>query len=482
MKRALSRKNLWDKVPAPGKAAIGSVLSQVPLPYLLGREFRRWYRLVGDADRWSAERAREYQLTELRRIVTLAYEKTAFYREAFAAVGFEPGDLKQLEDLQRLPTIDKTTVREHWERMLTCSVTDSRVDMVTTGGTSGEPLRFYMGSARHAPEFAHLTSCWKRVGYRPGDVFAVLRGRVIKQPTDGMYYEHDPLLRTHAYSTFHMSPGDLRRYLEHMNQVRPDFIHAYPTALMALARFALSEGMPFPSSIRAALVESEPVFDHQRDLLQRGFGLRIFSAYGLSEKVALAAECESSDLYHVVPTYGVCEITDQHGSMVDVGAHGELTGTAFLNDVMPFIRYRTGDDATLAGVRCEACGREQMLVTRIEPRRGQEFLVWRDGRTLMSMATLTGGLLHDDTLDGILRFQFFQDRPGAVVLQLVPAKESPKYSAEYIHRHFAKQLGHGIDLELKFVDAIPLTRAGKQPMIVQQCPGIEDLIRAHAAD
>ena len=472
MKRAFSRKNLWDKTPAPAKALLGSVLSKVPLPWLLGGDFRRWYQFACEADRWDGQRTREYQLAQLQRIVTLAYEKTEFYRESFKKVGFEPGDLKQPEDLQRLPTIDKATIREHGPRMMTCPVGGPRVDLVTTGGTSGEPLRFYMGSSRHGPEFAHLTMCWKRVGYVPGDLMAVLRGRVITRPIGGVYHEHDPLLRHHYYSTFHMSPDDLRGYLKHLNIVKPAFLHAYPSSLFALAKFALSEGLSFPSSIRAALVESEPVRAHHRALIQEKVGLRMFSAYGQSEKLILAAECETSEEYHAVPTYGFCEVVDGSGRVVSEGQDGELTGTGFINDVMPFIRYRTGDDATLAGRKCKACGREHLLLKAIKGRWGQEFLVCRDGRTLIFMTSLN---LHDDTFDGIIRFQFVQDEPGKVVLQLISANRTPPDPLRF-QRHFAPKLGHAMDLEIRFVSEIPLTRVGKQPMILQRCKGVSELM------
>ena len=467
MKKAFSKKNLWDNTPAGLKALIGSGLSIVPLPYLLGGQFRRWHQIAREADQWDAERIREHQLAQLRRVLTLAYDKTEYYRETFRAVGFQPGDFKRLEDLERLPTIDKVTVRENWDRMMTRPVNDPNIDMVTTGGTSGEPMRFYMSSSRHGPEFGHLTACWSRVGYQPGDVFAVLRGRVITKPTNGMYYQYDPLFRYHYYSTFHMSPADLRAYLAHMNQVQPKFLHAYPSSLFALLEFAVSEGLTLPKSLRAVLFESEALFPHQRALFRNKLGVRTFSCYGHSEKLVMAAQCESSDEYHVAPAYGYCEVLNEGAAAVASGETGELTGTGFINDVMPFIRYRTGDSATRGGNQCSACGRQHMLLKEIQGRWGQEFLVCRDGRTLISMTSLN---LHDDTFEGITRFQFQQTEPGKVLLKLVTTKTGAARDLARFHRHFEPKLAHAIELDVRFVDEIPLTRMGKQPMIDQRCP------------
>lgn len=478
MKRVLSKKYLWDNTPKPAKAVIGSLLSAVPLPWILGGAFRRWYRFALEADRWDVRRIQEFQLQQLRRVLTLAWEKTDFYRESFRTVGFEPGDLKSLSDLQKLPTIDKAVVRENWERMLTKPITAPGVSLVTTGGTSGEPMRFYMSSSRHAPEFAHLTAAWHRVGYRPGDTMAVLRGRLIKESTNGMYYEYDPLFRHHYYSTFHMSPDDLRRYVRHIHEVRPKFLHAYPSSLFALAQFMLAEGLAFPTSVRAALLESEPVLPHHHKLIQEKMGLRMFSCYGHSEKLVMAAFCENSNHYHVLPSYGYCEVLNADEDPVGEGESGDLTGTGFINEVMPFIRYRTGDQVERGSNICSACGRPHMQLTGIKGRWGQEFLVCRDGRTLIYMTSLN---LHDDTFDGIARFQFVQDQPGKAALLLVPVNGTPGDPVRF-ERHFAPKLGHGVDLEVRFVPEIPLTRVGKQPMILQRCEGIDELLLNQITD
>ena len=106
------------------------------------------------------------------------------------------------------------------------------------------------------------------------------------------------------------------------------------------------------------------------------------------------------------------------------------------------------------------------MLKAIEGWRGQQFLVARDGHTLISMTSLN---LHDDTFDGITRFQFQQSVPGKVVLKLVPANAGGKELAR-IQRHFAPKLAHAVDLDVQYVSEIPLTRMGKQPLIDQRCP------------
>src|SRR4030042_5179842 len=103
MKRAISRKNLWEKTPPVLKSTIGLGLGFLPVKWLLGKRFRKNCSFVRNAQWWSAERSGEYQIDRLRQIVKLAYERTPFYRRLFDAVGFQPRDLGSLEDRNRFP-------------------------------------------------------------------------------------------------------------------------------------------------------------------------------------------------------------------------------------------------------------------------------------------------------------------------------------------------------------------------------------------
>lgn len=473
MKRAMSRKNLWDAAPAPVKAVVGRMLNLVPLPYLLGRRYREWYAFLRTAERWNVERARAYQLDQLRRILGIAYHKSPFYREQFRSVGFEPADFKDLSDMERLPTIDKETVRANADRMLTVSATPAALDYVSTSGSGGVPLGFYMDPKRSAVEFAHLSLSWGRIGYRPGDVMGVIRGQVVPVDRRGLHHRYDPLLRYHYFSSFHLTPEQMRRYVETLHRIRPRFMHTYLSSLFLLCRFMRHAGLTFPDSVRGALLGSEPIYPAQRAYIEREFGLKLFSWYGHSEKLVLATECEQSSHYHVWPTYGYCEILTAASRPAAVGEHGEIVGTGFMNDVMPFIRYRTDDFATVEGTSCPACGRHQTLLSHVQGHRALEFLLTNKPGVVISWTAMN---MHDDTFDGIMRFQFHQKEPGVAELRMVPTPGPPRYSLERIRRHLDAKVGGSIEVKLILCDDIPPLKSGKQPMVIQEIPGIDRIL------
>jgi phenylacetate-CoA ligase len=464
VKRAWSRKNLWERAPRPVRAVCGLVAGRLPLGWLLGSRYRAWARLLAAADRWSAETARAYQLERLRELCQTAFH-SPYYRRLFHQCGFQPGDLRAPEDLDQLPTLDAETVRSELRDLCTVDPETANVDYVTTGGTGGKPLGFYAPAGRSAAEFAHLVTGWMRVGYWPGMPVAVFRGRTTPPDRRGLRHEHDPLLRHHYYSTFHMTDRTMQRYLEHVGTLGPCFLHVYPSAIDELARAVRRGGVRPPENVLGILAESEIVYPEQRRVVEETFGCRYFSSYGMSEKVALAAECERSDCYHVWPTYGYCELLNQDGRRVTTpGEPGEIVATGFLNHVMPFIRYRTGDHALYAGERCPACGREQLLLRDVRGHRTQEALIARDG----SRISWTALNMHDDTFQNVLRVQFVQDRPGEAELLLVPAPGFGDADRRRIGSRLARKLDGQVTVRLSLCDQTRLSARGKAIYVDQR--------------
>lgn len=466
MWRAPSRKNLWELAPPPLRAAAGRVLGLVPTPYLLGRRFRQQLEFLDAAQWWPAERSREYQQTQLRQLAQLACERTAYYREVFDAAGIDPRTVT-LDGAASLPTLDRDTLRARLNDMCTVAPGSLAIDRVSTGGTSGMPLHFYINAGRSPIEFAYLTAGWQRAGYTTGTPLAVFRGRVVGPDRSGFRHEHDRALRQHFYSSFHLTDEAMARAIEHVRTLGRCFLHVYPSSAATLAAFCTRAGIAPPANVAGILAESEIVYPDQRTKIESTFGRRLFSLYGLSEKTAAAAECEHTTDYHVWPTYGFVELLDEQGRRISTpGARGEIVSTGFLNTVTPFIRYRTGDFATYAGERCRACGREQLILSDIRGHRVQEMLVAADGSTIVWTALN----MHDDTFDRVVRFQFYQDRPGHALLRLVPGGGFSEHDRRRIEQNLARKIAGRLAVSLQLVDAIDVTSRGKAIYVDQRIP------------
>jgi len=467
MKQALSRKNIWENLPRPLKTLAGSILGILPVPVILGKQFRNNVEFVNKAQWWSREQVQTYQLKQIQQICTHAFDKSSFYRDQFSSAGLNPSNINDLSDIERLPTINRDTINDHLEHMLTVSAKAANIDYITTGGTGGVPLRFYIGAGRSHIEYPYLISGWQRIGYQLGMPMAVIRGRVISPDSHGLPHEYDPLLRHHYYSNFHMTEENMERYLEHIRNLGPCYLHIYPSSVSNLARHMLRHKMKPIDSIRGILAESENVYPEQRQMVEEVFGCRYFSSYGHTEKLVAAAECEKSTNYHVWPTYGYFELLDANGKAVTTpGERGEIVGTGFINQVVPFIRYRTGDYATYISNRCEHCGREMPIIADIHGHNIQEHLVAKDG----SFITWSAINVHDDTFDHIRQFQFYQDTPGKAVLKVIPASTFREKDIATMQTNLSRKFDGRLHFNIQIVEAIALSKRGKAIFVDQHIP------------
>jgi len=225
----------------------------------------------------------------------------------------------------------------------------------------------------------------------------------------------------------------------------------------------LKEAGVTPPRFEALLLGSENFYPGQRESLESFYGCRIYSWYGHSESAALAGECEVSQNYHVFPEYGFVEIIKEDGrAATEEGETGEIVGTTLYNPVMPLVRYRTGDWATLGPKSC-ACGRNYRLLKETRGRWLQEMMIGK----LNNRISITALNMHSAIFDNVQQFQFYQKEKGKVELRLVP---KPSYSAqdgEAIAVAFKEKMGDTMDLELTLVNDLPLTERGKFRFIIQ---------------
>ncbi|HEX8817951.1 MAG TPA: hypothetical protein VF753_20855 [Terriglobales bacterium] len=358
-----------------------------------------------------------------------------------------------------MPTLDKDAVRAGGRGMLAGNIPQSEWNYYTTGGTMGKPLGLYGLRGDGWRERAFIETQWNRVGFRRTRLRAKLRGAVVKNKSHARYE-----FREHAlvFSNFHMTPEIAASYAEIIKRKRIAFFHAYPSSALDFARLLKEAGVD-PPRFEALLLGSENFYPGQRESLESFFQCRIYSWYGHSENLALAGECEFSHNYHIFPEYGFVELIKEDGRpATEEGETGEIVGTSFHNRVMPLIRYRTGDWATIGPKTC-ACGRNYRLLTETRGRWMQEMMVGK----LNNRISITALNMHSSIFDNVQQFQFHQKEKGKVELRMIP---KPSYSAQdsaAIIAAFKEKMGDTMDLEMTFVNELPLTERGKFRFIVQ---------------
>lgn len=458
---------LYEAAPQPVKSLAGRAYRALPASLRYGQGYTKFQSEARDVEAWTAEQIRTYQIKALRDSL-IAAGKAPFYAARFAERGVVPSKFDSLEQLSDYPLLTKEDVIQHREEMLNPEFDAKQRLYITTGGSSGVPVGFYLQKGVSRPkEQAYLEAQWSRRGYRPGDRVAVIRGGVTSSRSRGGISYYDATRNWLILSSYHLTPERLPEYLAALNAFRPQHLHAYPSAVLMLARGMEQAGMKLGFSLTSILCGSEKLPRESQAYLERTLGARVFHWYGHSERVVLAAQGRTSDRLHFWPTYGFVEFGEP-----DSDGHREIIGTSFHNHVMPLIRYRTGDFVKLTEAGTdggEASLRGWPTVEEVVGR-GYEFLVSGTGRRI----SLTAINMHDGIFDGLLAVQFRQRRAGEVVFCFQAA---PSWSADRetpMRAGLMKKLGDDFALTMLRVNEVEKTKAGKHRWLVTEMETAHD--------
>ncbi|MBI1176042.1 hypothetical protein GC207_01235 [bacterium] len=452
--------SVYERLPDGAKRAIGWGYRQLPTRVRLGRRFSAFRKLTQDVESWSAEQIRSFQLEKLRETLTHAAQNCPFYRERFARSGFDPSRFTAFEDLSKCPFLEKQDLLKNREAMVSRVVPPSQRLYMTTGGSTGVPVGFYLQKGVSRPkEQAFLEAQWRRGGYFEGARMAVIRGHVTSERAEGRISSYDATRDWLMLSSYHLTEARLPEYLDAIERFKPDLLHAYPSAALQLAEFLERAGHEWRLPIKGLLAGSERLTIPQKRLLERVFKCRVYRWYGHSERVILAGEGKESEIFYFWPTYGYVEF----GSPNSDGLC-EVIGTSFHNVAMPLIRYRTGDFVRLADPKHDGNLEFPWLAASAVDGREQEFLVSGKGRRI----SLTAFNMHDSIFNDLYAVQFYQEESGKVEFRYVPGPAFSRTRLPQIEIGIRRKLGDDMNVRLKEVKETERTSRGKHRWVVSR--------------
>jgi phenylacetate-CoA ligase len=439
----------------------------VPPKLIFGESYGETLNEIRAAEYLSRQKLEALRAVRLARILIHSFRTTEYYREVFRERKIGDRDILSAPDevLSELPTVDKSAIKGEYERFVSSSKSEVKCDKISTGGTSGEPLIFHINADRSPKEWAFMVDQWSRVGFRLGDGRATFRGSKIQ----GRGWEDDFITKERRFSSFEMTDSYLRKMWPRLNEYQPKFVYAYPSTALALCQFMARNSYRLPDSVIGVLLGSENIYEGQRGYIEEVTEKRAFMWYGHSEKLVLAGECEHSKNYHAHPLYGYVEFINKKGEQAKAGEFAEIVGTGFMNTVLPFIRYRTGDYCIYLGKGCSNCGRNYDLFKNVRGRWTQEVLYGIGGNSICMSAIN----IHSKVMENVFRFQFFQEKPGKAILKILPRDGFSESERGVIEREFNDKLGRNVDVEAVLVEDIPLTRRGKYKFIDQRIKSMD---------
>jgi phenylacetate-CoA ligase len=320
------------------------------------------------------ERLEGLQLERLSEMLARVHARVPFYRDQFGAAGFEPGDLKGLDDLAALPFTEKNDFRDNYPYGLFAVPLDEVIEIHSSSGTTGKAV--VGGYTRHDLETWAELVCRLAVaaGAHKGDVAQIAFGYGMFTGGFGLHYG----LQRAGVAVLPISAGNTARQIKLMQDFGSTILIATPSYALYVGEVLQRRRVdPEKLRLRLGMFGAETCSEEMRARIESRLPIRATDNYGLTELAGpgVAGECECRSGMHINEDHFIAECLDPTtGEPVADGEVGELVVTALTRECSPVLRYRTRDLTTLTREAC-ACGRTTARMGKVVGRTDDMFII-----------------------------------------------------------------------------------------------------------
>jgi phenylacetate-CoA ligase len=415
--------------------------------------------------KWDEKKLREYQSSRLRGIISYAYENVPFYHEKFKIAGVLPSDVRTLEDLNKLPIIDKAEFRRQpFENLVSKEFLQKRLRVVSTSGSTGEPFKICMSGKEDD---------WRKAIYMRANVCCGQKLRdkwmaIVGPNHFSKVTKLQKILRIYTRMCVSVFE-DAATQLSIAREMEPDILDGYSSSVLMLAKELERSGQDYLKP-RIVFGNGEVIAENSQKYIEEVFQAPYYDQYGCGEFNRTAWQCPEKMGYHMDEDSVIAEFVDEHGEKVSPGEKGEIIYTSLFSHAMPFIRYQVGDIGVPSDEKC-SCGSILPLMKSVEGRKDSLILL-PNGQTL-SPRVFTVATSMYKYYDHIDQFRIIQRKRDLLEILMKPKdlQFDEKVMETELKNHFDKTLGlkeQGINLNVKFVDNIPVSKSGKLLSVVSE--------------
>lgn len=305
------------------------------------------------------------QMAKLRYACEWALARSPYYQKKFRAEGFDPRQLRTLDDIRRIPFLTRKEWMESqaeappFGAMPTID-SERAIRSHTTSGTSGrDPLRVLDGTK----DWAWMGEMWCYgiwgFGIRPKDTAYVAFGYGSFIGFWGLHYGLEKMGALNIPGGAQTTENRIRQIVD----LHATVVASTPTYALRLAQEAEHLGLDLPSSpVERLILSGEPAgsIPQTKALIQKQWGAKAGDTAGMTEiGTIMMFECSHQPGgAHIIEDHFIEEVVDPvTGEPAAYGDEGERVVTSFGRGAIPLLRYRTADLVCKVPASNCSCGR-----------------------------------------------------------------------------------------------------------------------------
>lgn len=401
------------------------------------------------------------QLKKLKNLLRHAYRHCDYYREEWDRLQFDPESVSSIRDLENLPVIDKEIIRKNYSGFIAHG-NGSKNILKRTGGSSGAPFKFELDQQSDQRRQAVMWRGYGWLGAGLGEKALYIWGtnieplgfkRAVKEKMYHAFYNRKIL------NSFHLNESNIANYISEVNSYKPTIIVGYVSPLLILADYILKNSLTVRSP-KAILTGAEPLYEFQREKIEKAFSAPVYNTYGCREFMLMGAECEVKNGFHLNIDHLVVEVLDKDGK--NKALSGDIAVTDLHNYGFPLIRYLNGDRGTVSQDELCTCGSPLPLLKSVDGRK-LDVIKTADGKSIVG--EFFPHLLKD--FDEIKQFQVIQNSIDELKVKLVLYETiRPQEVLKKIKELIQQTVGSSVLVSVSIVEHIELTASGKLRVVI----------------
>jgi phenylacetate-CoA ligase len=308
------------------------------------------------------------QGTRLQKVCERVHARVPFYQKKFEEKGVKPSDVRDVQDIVKLPFTKKADLRDNYPYGLFAEKLDDIVRIHASSGTTGKPT--VVAYNRNdinlwAEVMARTFTC---AGVTSKDVVQNAYGYGLFTGGLGAHYGAERV----GAAVIPISGGNTQKQIMLLQDFGSTAICCTPSFALYLYDVACEMKINLDTiKLRVGLFGAEPWTEEMRREVEERLRIKAIDIYGLSEIIGpgVSSECiEAQSGLHINEDHFYPEIINPGtGEQLPYGQEGELVITSMSREAMPLIRYRTGDITSLNPEKC-VCGRTTVRMRRVRGR------------------------------------------------------------------------------------------------------------------
>ncbi len=389
----------------------------------------RYFDFLMKSDKWSIGQLHDYQFGKCKDLLEFAQKYSPFYKEHFEKCGFEPSKMESLDELKKIPPIDKQVLLSR-NKDIQSSFKFDKLFFSETSGTSGQVLKFYRNEEWDSCNRAAMFRGYKWYGVNPWERNGYFWGYNIDKKQRLKTAILDEL--QNRFRIFSYDEDHIRRFAEKLRKAA--YVGGYSSMIYEVAKIVNRLEINNDFHLKMVKGTSEKIYDSYQNEVKKAFGQKMISEYGSAESGLIAFECPEGGHMHINMENVIVE-----------EENGEIIVTNLLSRSFPIIRYKLGDFVRLASsdFKC-SCGRAHPVILDVLGRVGKNVL----GKKSIYPSLTFYYVFKNLALSGItLNYQAVQNERGKVVLKI--EQNVPEHS-EALNAELDKYFHGDIDFEVKW--------------------------------